>query len=350
MPNTRIQRYLRHGTLTQLRVLDAVVRHGSFTRAGEELHMAQPTVSVHMKKLTETIGMPIVQQVGKKIQLTAIGEEVHATCARVFEAFNDLHDAISDVQGLKSGKLRIGTTTAGECLMPQLLAVFVKKHPAIEVSVHVSSRQALLERLNEHADDLYLFANPPTDDTVAVHPILPNPLVAIAPATHRLAREKAVAFERFAREPLLLREPGSGTRLEVERLFAEHEVRPNIKMELGSNETIREAIGAGLGVSLVYRYALGFEFDARRIAILDVKGIPGDSHWNLIHPVNRQLSFIAQTFLAFARKEAQRIFEERLAHAGGEPVGELGGTPRLRAPKARTAQRPAGTRRYNAGG
>ena len=319
MPNSRIQRYLRHGTLTQLRVLDAIARHGSFTRAGEELHMAQPTVSVHMKKLTETIGVPLVQPVGKKVQLTAVGEEVRATCIRIFEAFSDLHESIADLHGLRSGRLRIGTTTAGECLMPQLLAAFVRKHPAIEVSVHVSSRQALVERLDDNADDLYLFANPPTDDSLAVHPVLPNPLVAIGPATHPLAREKSVAFERFAHEPLLMRERGSGTRLAVERLFAEHHLRPHTKMELGSNETIREAIVAGLGVSLVYRYALGFDLDPRRIAILDVEGIPRDSHWHLIHPANRQLSFIAQTFLAFARREAQRIFEERVAEGRRSP-------------------------------
>jgi DNA-binding transcriptional LysR family regulator len=317
MPNSRIQRYLRHGTLTQLRVLDAIARHGSFTRAGEELHMAQPTVSVHMKKLTETIGVPLVQPVGKKVQLTAVGEEVRATCIRIFEAFSDLHESISDLHGLRSGRLRIGTTTAGECLMPQLLAAFVRKHPAIEVSVHVSSRQALVERLDDNADDLYLFANPPTDDSLAVHPVLPNPLVAIGPASHPLAHEKSVAFERFAHEPLLMRERGSGTRLAVERLFAEHHLRPHTKMELGSNETIREAIVAGLGVSLVYRYALGFDLDPRRIAILAVEGIPSDSHWHLIHPANRQLSFIAQTFLAFARREAQRIFEERVSAYDG---------------------------------
>jgi DNA-binding transcriptional LysR family regulator len=321
--------------LTQLRVLDAVARHGSFTRAGEELHMAQPTVSVHMKKLTETIGMPLVQQVGKKIQLTAVGEQVNAACARVFEAFSDLHDAISDLHGLKSGRLRIGTTTAGECLMPQLLAAFVKKHPAIGVSVHVSSRPALLERLNDHADDLYLFANPPVGESVAVHPVLPNPLVAIAPATHALARENGIAFDRFAREPLLMREPGSGTRLAVERVFAEHGVRPNTKMDLGSNETIREAIIAGLGVSLMYRYALGFEIDSRRIAVLDVKGIPADSHWHLVHSVNRQLSFIAQTFLAFARKEARRIFEERLAGASARLEAAPVTPPSLQGSKAR---------------
>ena len=154
MPNSRIQRYLRHGTLTQLRVLDAIARHGSFTRAGEELHMAQPTVSVHMKKLTETIGVPLVQPVGKKVQLTAVGEEVRATCIRIFEAFSDLHEVDIGSARAQIRRLRIGTTTAGECLMPQLLAAFVRKHPAIEVSVHVSSRQALVERLDDNADDL----------------------------------------------------------------------------------------------------------------------------------------------------------------------------------------------------
>ncbi|MGZ8268585.1 MAG: LysR family transcriptional regulator [Burkholderiales bacterium] len=339
MPINRIQRYFRHGTLTRLRVFEAVARRASFTRAGEELHMAQPTVSVHMKKLAETIGVPLVQHAGKKVRLTAVGEEVYSACMRLFQTFSDLEEAIAAIHGLKAGKLRIGTTTAGECLMPQLLAAFVKKHPAIEVSLHVDSRQALLERLNQHADDLYLFANPPTADGVAIHPVLPNPIIAIAPAGHPLTRERDIPFERFAREPILMRERGSGTRLAVERLFVQNGAQPIVKMELGSNETIREAIIAGLGVSLLYRYALGFDLDSRRIAVLHVRGLPQDGHWNFIHTGTRQLSFVAQTFLAFARNGAQRIFDERMA---GDGAGEtkLALTPAPLPPVGRLRSRP----------
>ena len=315
MTSQRIHRYFRHGTLTQMRVFEAVARLASFTRAGEEVHMAQPTVSVHMKKLCETVGVPLVEHVGKRVRLTAAGEELRAAAQRIFQTFAELDDAIADIQGLKAGKLRIGTTSAGEYLLPQLLAQFVKRHPGIEVSLHVSPRAAILERLADNADDLYLLTDPPIDSAVAAHPILPNPLVALAPARHALANEKRIAFQRFAREPLLVREEGSGTRLAAEIVFARHGIKPSISMELGSNEAIKEAMIAGMGVALLYRYSLGFDVDTRRVVVLDVEGLPHDGHWHFIHPVGKQLPFVAQTFVAFARKEAQRIFDERVADA-----------------------------------
>ena len=327
MPATRIQRYFKHGMLVQMRVFEAVARLGSFTRAGEETHMAQPTVSVHMKKLAETVGVPLVEHVGKRVRLTAAGEELNATCQRLFHVFSELDDAICDIRGLKAGKLRIATTTAGEYLLPPLLAQFLKKHPGIEVSLHVAARQAILERLAADTDDLYLLTNPPQSSTVIAHPILPNPLVALAPAHHRLAGEKNVSFQRFAKEQLLVREPGSGTRLATEEVFAQHGLKPSISMELGSNETIKEAMISGLGVSLLYRYSLGFDIDLRRLVVLDVMGLPRDGHWHFVHPVSKQLPFVAQTFVAFARKEARRIFDERVASSGSPSLPQAAARP-----------------------
>jgi DNA-binding transcriptional LysR family regulator len=313
MPTSKIQRYFRHGTLTQLRVFEAVARLGSYTRAGEETHMAQPTVSVHMKKLAETVGVQLLEQVGKRVQLTAAGEELYAACQSIFKIFIEVDEAIADITGLKAGKLRIAATTAGEYLLPQLLAEFVKRHPGIEVSLHVSARRTVLERLAANLDDLYLLTNPPQDGSLISHPILPNPLVALAPANHPLAAEANIAFKRFAREPLLVRESGSGTRLAVDEIFSRHGLRPLVSMELGSNETIREAMISGLGVALMYRYALGFDIEARRLVILNVEGLPKDGHWHFAHPAAKCVPFVAQTFLAFARREAQRIFDERIA-------------------------------------
>lgn len=314
MPNGKIQRYFRHGTLTQLRVFDAVARYGNGTRAAEALHMAQPTVSVHLRKLTDTVGVTLLESVGRKVRLTAAGEEVYAACQRLFQTFSDLDEAIDDIQGLKSGRLRIATTTAGEYLLPPLLGEFVKRHPAIEVSLHVTSRDGVLERLSGDADDLYLLTHAPESDAIAQHAILPNPVVALARTDHPLARAKGIAFSRFAQEPLIVREKGSGTRLEIDRLLAEHQLQPTVRMELGSNEAIKEAIIAGLGVSLMYRYACGFDIDPG-LALLDVRGLPQDRSWQCVHPVAKRLSCVAQSFLTFARTEARRIAEGRLAGA-----------------------------------
>lgn len=313
MPAGNIQRYFRNGMLVQLRALEAVARLGSFTRAAEELHMAQPTVSVHIRKLTESIGATLLEQSGKCIRLTAAGEQVYAACGQVSQTFATLDEALADLTGLKAGKLRVATTTAGEYLLPPLLAQFVKRHPGIEVSLHVSSRQTVLQRFGADIDDLYLLTSPPRGGTVVTHPILANPLIALAPAEHPLATERDIAFERFAREPLLVREPGSGTRLALEQTYAAHGRQPAIAMELGSNDAIREAMLAGMGVALLYRYSLGFDIDTRGLAVLDVAGLPKDGHWHLVHAASRELSFVAQTFVSFARREARRIFDERIA-------------------------------------
>jgi DNA-binding transcriptional LysR family regulator len=326
MQNGRIRRYFRHGTLTQMRVFEAVARLGNFTRAGEEVHMAQSTVSLHVKKLSETVGAPLLEQTGKRIRLTSAGEEVYATCKRVFESFTDLEATLTDIRALKAGRLRIATTTAGEYLMPQLLAHFMRQHSGIEVSLHVAARSSILGRLDASADDLYLLTSPPHAPAIIAHAILPNPLVALAPADHPLVGTRNVSFARFAREPLLMREVGSGTRLAAEHVFSAHGIEPTIRMELGSNESIKEAVSAGLGVSLVYRAALAVNFDPARFAILDVAGLASDASWELVHPAGTKLSSIAQTFVAFARTQAQRIFAEHAANRTVARVRDAGRT------------------------
>ena len=337
MPTGKLQRYFKHGMLVQLRVFEAVARLGSFTRAGEETHMAQPTVSVHMRKLAETVGVALIEQAGRRVRLTPAGEEVYAASRRILAAFGELDRRITDVSDLKAGSLRIAATSAGEHLLPQLIAHFLKLYPGIEVSLHVSSRKDIVARLAAQADDLYLLTRVPEVPAVEAHPILPNPLLAVAAADHPLAGEKKIAFERFAREALLMREPGSGTRLDAERAFAGHGLEPTVRMELGSNEAIREAIIAGLGVALLYRSALGYELDSRRLAILDVEGVPRGGSWHFIHPVGTQLPGIAQAFVEFARREAGRIFDERAAHRA-QPVGDRPTPKRRRRSKARSGR------------
>lgn len=309
----KIQRYFRHGTLTQLRVFEAVARLQNCTRAAESLHMAQPTVSVHLRKLTDTVGVTLVEHIGKKVRLTAAGDQVYAACQSLFNTFAELDHGLANIRGLKSGRLRIATTTAGEYLLPPLLAAFVQRHPGIEVSLHVSSRQVLLKRLSENADDFYLLTNAPKAATAPLA-LLPNPLIALARVDHPLAREQKIAFERFAQQPLLVREYGSATALAVDRLFTRYGLRPAVRMELGSNEAIKEAIIAGLGVALMFRYACGFDLD-NGLAILDVRGLEKNGSWDLLQSPAGELSCVAQTFLDFARVEAKQVFDARLARS-----------------------------------
>lgn len=309
MPGIRTERFFRHGTLPQMRVFEAVARLGSFTRAGEETHMAQPTVSVHMKKLAETVGAPLVHISGKKISLTPAGEALYVAVRRVMQTFKELDESLAAIAHVAPVKLRIATTTAGEHLVAQMLAQFVKRQPGVDVSLHVSARHSVLERYARNEDDLYLLSDAP--DEGAGEPILPNPLVALAACDHPLAREKRIPFERFAREPLLVREPGSGTRLATDEVFALQGVKPRIAMELGSSESIREAVLAGLGVALLHRYALGSDIEARRLCVLDVDGLPYEGHWHVIRSATPRLSSVAKAFVEFAISEAPRLFDGR---------------------------------------
>jgi DNA-binding transcriptional LysR family regulator len=311
MRSKRTERFFKHGTLPQMRVFEAVARLGSFTRAGEETHMAQPTVSVHMKKLAETVGSPLVHISSKRVELTAAGEALYGAVRRVMDTLKQLDESLAAIGEVKPATLRIATTTAGEYLTPPLLAQFLKEYPGVEVSLNVSPRSTVLERFARNEDELYLLTDPPGGPQIGAEPILPNPLVALAPWDHVLAGEKRVPFERFACEPLLVREPGSGTRLATDAAFSRHGLKPRIAMELGSSESIKEAMLSGLGVTLLHRYSLGSDIEARRLCILDVDGLPDDGHWHVIRSPAHELSPLAQSFVDFAIREAPRLVAER---------------------------------------
>lgn len=313
MPQSNIHHYLKHGTLPQLSVFEAVARHGNFTRAAEELYMPQPTVSVQIKKLTESVGLPLLEQVGRKVHMTEAGRQLYAACTEIFATLRRTEDSFAELRGLKAGRLRLAVSTTGKYFVPRLLAAYVKAHPGIEVSMQVQNRQTLIERLTANADDLYVFAIPPTEQDVVTQAILPNPMVAFAAADHSLAHQKQVPFARFAQEPLLIREPGSGTRITTLACFEKHHVQPNIRMELGSNEAIKQAILAGLGVSILSRYTLGLDTDPRDLVMLNVEGLPLDGQWYFVYPAGKQLSPATRSFMDFVSENGRSLVYDHLA-------------------------------------
>jgi DNA-binding transcriptional LysR family regulator len=303
----KVQRYLRSGLLPQLRVFEAVVRHGSFTRAAAELHIAQPTASLHIKKLTDTVGVPLLEQVGKRVNPTAAGVALKTACAEIQGALERFEDNLCGLRGLSAGSLRIAAATTEKYIVPRLLAEFVRRHPEIEASVQVLPCEALLTRLADGADDLYFLSLPSGRDGIAMQPVLPNPFVVLARSDHPLAGARSTPFARFAQEPLIVREPGSGTRAVTDRVFAARGLAPAIRMELGCNDAIKEAVLAGLGVAVLARYSIGFDLDPRALAVLDVEGFPIESDWHIAHPAGKRLSPIARAFMAMVQEEAQRL-------------------------------------------
>lgn len=286
-------------TVRQLQTFEAVARLGSVTRAAEEMHVSQPTVSKQMKQLQEEIGLPLLDQIGKKLFLTEAGQELYQTCSEWISTWGRLEQKMADLKGMKQGRLRIAAVTTTKYFMPRILGPFCQTYPGIDVSLEVLNRTRVLERLQQNEDDLYIMGVPPDDASVVAQAFLENQLVIIAPASHALAQQSKISLQTLAQEPFVLREQGSGTRLLIERLFRESGLNLNVRMELGSNEAIKQAVAGGLGISLISRSTLHGGPISSEIALLDVVDFPIKRHWYVLHHRDKKASVVTKTFIEY---------------------------------------------------
>ncbi len=298
---------VRHLTLRQLQIFEAIVRLGSYTKAAEELFLTQPTVSMQIKKMTETVGLPLLEQVDRRHRPTEVGEELCRATKGIFDILSDLEASIAGYKGIKRGRFRLGVMTTAKYFAPEMLGDFCKVYPEIDVSLKVTNRERVLERINRGEDDLYILGQMAENSGLVSIPFAPNPMVVVASKEHPLTREQNISLERLAQEPLILREPGSGIRDTSMRLFRERNLRPKVRMELGSNEAIKHAVLGGLGVSLLSLHTLTLEGAAGPVDILDVEGFPIQRQWYLVYPKERELSLIAKTFLDFVQHKGPEI-------------------------------------------
>lgn len=296
---------MKQATLHQLQIFEAIAQYGSFTRAAEELFLTQPTVSQQMKQLTKAIGVPLYEQIGKRIYLTDAGKAVLEVGRDISQRFNDLEMTLADIKGLKQGNLKLAAITTAKYFVPRILGPFRQRYPGINISLQIANRQQILDRLADNLDDLYFIGQPPEDLEINLRHFLDNPLVVIAPRNHPLAQEKLISLERLAKEPLIMRESGSGTRMAVEDFFAENRLKMRVEMEIGSNEAIKQAIVGGLGLSVLSRHSLALEGPQGPLVVLDVEGFPIQKHWYVIYPRSKQLSIVAQTFLDYLLTEGK---------------------------------------------
>ena len=301
---------MKQATLHQLQILEAIAKHGSFTRAAEELELTQPTVSQQIKRLTQIIGIPLFEQLGKQIYLTAAGTQVLAASATISEKFAELEIAIDELKGLKQGRINLVASTTAKYFVPRLLGTFRRKHAEIELALHITNQEGVLARLARNQDDLYFTGRPPSDLDIELRPILANPLVVVAPSNHPLAGKTNIALKELATEPFIFREAGSGTRAVVEHFLAENRVAVDVVIELSSNEAIKQAIAGGLGISVLSQHSLDLETQNGLLTILNVEGFPIQRHWYVIYPTGKQLSVAAQTFLDFSIAEGRQIIEQ----------------------------------------
>ncbi|WFE69221.1 LysR family transcriptional regulator [Thiomicrospira sp. R3] len=286
-------------TLKQLQAFETVVRNASFSLAAQEMHVSQPTVSKQIKALQDEIGLPLLEQVGKKIFLTEAGEKLHHTCHQWLKSWDAFEQAIANIKGMTSGRLRIATVTTTKYFMPKLIARFCQAYPGVDVHLEILNRERVMERLERNEDDIYIMGVPPENSAIQVVPFLANSLLMIAPLDHPLCQKKAIALSEIANEPFICREPGSGTRLQIEKLFATHQLKLNIRLAIGSNEAIKQAVAGGLGLSILSSSTLVHETKDNELAILDVQGFPVQGSWYWVQHKDKQLSIIAKAFYEF---------------------------------------------------
>jgi len=294
-------------TLRQLRVFSAVARHLSFTRAAEELCLTQPAVSMQVKQLENQLDASLFEHLGKKIFLTEMGREVYQYSRNILQQIDELQGVLNSLKGLGKGRLKISVASTANYFIPVLLAGFCQRYPGVTVSLDVTNRETLLSQLADNEVDLVVMGQPPEDMDLGYEPFLENPLVIVAPPDHPLAKDKKITLQRLEQEVFLVREPGSGTRIAMERFFAQHDIRITTGMEVGSNEAIKQSVQAGLGLGLLSRDTVEMELALNRLTVLNVAEFPIMRYWYVVHRQGKRLSVVAQTFKGYLIKESPAL-------------------------------------------
>jgi DNA-binding transcriptional LysR family regulator len=302
---------MKNVTLRQLKVFEAVANRLSFSRAAEELHLTQPAVSMQVQALAEQAGVPLFEQMGKKIFLTAAGEELLRHVRRIGQQLREASDALAAIRGAKGGRLTLGVVSTAKYVAPRLLVAFRKEHSEADLRLGVYNREALVNQLTDNQIDLAIMGAPPKEVETVSAVFADHPHVIIAAADDPLASRRRSAPADLASQPFLIREPGSGTRGAMERFFAGHGVTLTSTTEMGSNETIKQAVMAGMGLSFISEHSIGLELAAGRLVRLPVTGTPVMRQWFVVHRADKQLLPMTVAFLDFVRVEGPRLVVEQ---------------------------------------
>lgn len=331
-----------HLTFRQMQIFDAVARHLSYSRAAEELHLTQPAVSMQMRELEDNIGLAMLEQIGKKIFLTEAGEELQRRSRDILVRLAETGTALETMKGVDHGRLNIAVVSTAKYFAPKLLALFCQNYHDVKLNLTVSNREEVLHCLVENKTDLAIMGQPPDGLDAEKEAFAYHPLGIIAPPGHPLAKAKQIPLHVLMHETLLIREPGSGTRNVFERLLITHRLCAERTLQMDSNETIKQAVMAGMGIALLSLHTIGLELEAKRLIVLDVESLPIMRRWYIAHRSGKRLSPAAIAFRQFlleegaillgqgpgAPKEASR--QKQMAQGGRGPR-----PPRLGATRSR---------------
>lgn len=296
-----------HLTLRQLTLFESVARHLSYTRAAEELHLSQPAVSMQVRQLEDSAGLPLFEKMGKRLHLTEAGREMFTYARRIGQELQELDDVMAALKGVQRGHLRLSVATTANSFATRILAAFSHRFEGTTYSLDVTNRKTLLDQLAKNETDIVIMGKPPEDAGLVVQPFMENPLVVIAHPDHPLAsHEGSIPLTELQSETFVVRERQSGTRIAMERFFGERGMQLKTGIETTSNSAIKHAVEAGLGLGIVSIHTLDLELEAGALVVLDVEGFPILRHWHLVHSKGKRLPPIAQVFQAFLTGEEGR--------------------------------------------
>jgi DNA-binding transcriptional LysR family regulator len=293
-----------------MRVFATVARHLSFTRAAQELHLTQPAVSQQVKLLERAVGLPLFEHVGRRVTLAPAGAELLAYVNQAIELLCEAGDSLAAMRGLRRGVLKLGAVSTAKYFVPALLSAFRTLHPEVMVKLAVANREEIIRQLAANETDVVIMGRPPRELDTTAAPFARHPLVIIASPAHPLCARRHIPLEELASEWFLIREQGSGTRASMEHVFRQRKVSIKTLMEISSNETIKQAVMAGMGLSLLSAHTIALEVSSGRLAVLDVMNLPIVRDWYVIHLAGKQLAPVAAAFRTFLLAQGPQIIRE----------------------------------------
>ena len=290
-------------TFRQMRLFLALAETSSVSAAAKVMHVTQPTASMQLKEISASVGLPLYEVIGKKIYLTETGKALAITAREITQSLASFEQLVYATKGIAKGHLRISVVSTAKYFMPRLIGSFCKRYPMVDVSLEILNRDGVLGRLRHNTDDLYIMSIPPDDVVLIDEVLMPNPIVVIAASTDPLAKQHNVTLNELKNRRFILREPGSGTRMAADQYFRKKKFRPDIRLELGSNEAVKESVAGGLGIGVISQYALHGHQKEHGVRVIDVDEFPLKSSWHLVHLAAKNLSPIALAFKEHLMRE-----------------------------------------------
>ena len=302
---------MKNITFRQLRVFNEVARHLSFSKAAQALHLTPPAVTMQVKELEGHVGLPLFERQGRQVTLTTVGEYMLVYARKMLATLKDAEDAAARLKRVEVGTLTIGMVSTAKYFLPRLVTLFRREHEGVEIRLAVGNREQLVRMLHANEVDIAIMGRPPKELATRAEPFAAHPHVFVAPTDHPLLMFGDQTVEALRPYGFIVREPGSGTRAAMEQFFQSARLEPKVVMEMASNETIKQAVMAGMGLSFLSLHTLGLELDNKLIAVLEVEGTPIVRAWNCVHTLSKLLSPAAEAFRYFVLERGEGFMAEQ---------------------------------------